>query len=116
MEARLRSLPIKKGDDYFYGMERGGSVYIMTNRHNTVLYTGVTSNLLSRIYEHKNKSFPKSFTSKYNIDKLVYYEHLPTIEEAIEREKQVKKYGKRKKSILINSINPEWNDLYESLE
>ena len=108
--------PCFKPDHYFYEMERGGSVYIMTNQHNTVLYTGVTSNLYSRVYEHKNKLYPKSFTAKYNIIKLVYFEHLPTIEEAITREKQIKKFGRRKKSILINIINPNWDDLHDSLD
>lgn len=108
--------PCFKADHYFYEMGRGGSVYIMTNKHNTVLYTGVTSNLYSRVYEHKNKLYPKSFTAKYNMDKLVYFEHLPTIEEAITREKQIKKFGRRKKSILINKINPNWDDLHDSLD
>lgn len=114
MEGRLRSLLVLITN--LIGMEKGGSIYIMTNQHNTVLYTGVTSNLSSRVYEHKTKLYPKSFTAKYNIDKLVYYEHLPSIVEAIEREKQVKKYGRRKKSILINQLNPGWKDLSESVE
>ncbi|WP_420579908.1 GIY-YIG nuclease family protein [Reichenbachiella sp.] len=97
-------------------MERGGAVYIVTNIHHTVFYVGVTSDLNARIYEHKTKLYPKSFTAKYNIDKLVYFEGFHSIEEAIDREKQIKKYRREKKIWLIESINSEWNDLYESLE
>lgn len=97
-------------------MERGGAAYIMTNRHHTVFYTGVTYNLISRIHEHKTKKYPKSFTAKYNICKLVYFEPFHSIEEAIAREKQIKKYRREKKINLIESINIEWNDLYDDLE
>ena len=67
-----------------------GFVYIMTNKNNTVLYTGVTSDLMDRVLKHKSKKYPDSFSAKYNIDKLVYFEELDTIGEAIKREKQIK--------------------------
>jgi putative endonuclease len=97
-------------------MEKGGAVYIMTNQHYTVFYTGVTSDFFTRIQQHKSKFDPKSFTACYNINKLVYYEGFHSIEEAIDREKQVKKYRREKKIALIESINPEWTDLYDSIE
>ena len=96
-------------------MERGGAVYIMTNAHHTVFYTGVTSNLYARIVEHRDKVFPDSFTSRYNINKLVYYELFHSIEEAILREKQVKKYRREKKLQLIESVNADWRDLFEEV-
>jgi len=97
-------------------MEKGGAVYIITNTHHTVFYTGVTSDLMSRIYEHKTKAYPKSFSAKYNVHKLVYYEGFHSIEEAIAREKQIKKYRREKKFALINSMNSNWEDLYDGLE
>jgi len=72
-------------------MERGGCIYIMNNKVNTTLYIGVTSDLKSRVWEHKNKVYPNSFTSRYNLFKLVYFEIFSNIEEAIGREKQLKK-------------------------
>ena len=87
-------------------------VYIMTNKNNGVLYTGVTSNLFKRVAEHKDKLVP-GFTSAYNVTKLVYYEEHNTMEEAIAREKQIKGGSRQKKIDLINSRNPEWEDLYE---
>ena len=85
--------------------ERGGCVYITTNKLHTVFYTGVTSDITGRIWEHKNKVYPNSFTAKYNCDKLVYYYFYPGIEEAIAAEKAIKG-GKRKNKIqLVNSIN-----------
>lgn len=96
-------------------MERGGYTYLMTNKNNTVLYTGMTSNLRSRIYEHKEKIHPSSFTKRYNINKLVYFETFATIEEAIAREKQIKGGSKQKKIDLINSKNPKWKDLYDDI-
>ena len=92
-------------------MEKDGFVYIMTNKYNTVLYTGVTSDLTNRIFEHKTKYYPKSFTSKYNINKLVYYEDYSDIEEAIAREKQIKGMSRKKKEELINTQNHDWIDL-----
>ena len=89
-------------------------VYIMTNKHNTVLYTGVTNNLKRRIYEHKEKLI-KSFTSRYNITKLVFYEVYEDIEQAILREKKIKGGSRAKKIVLINSMNNKWKDLYEGI-
>ncbi len=97
-------------------MKRGGCVYIMTNNTNRVLYTGVTSELLCRVQEHKTKKYPKSFTSKYNAVKLVYYEVFNSIEEAISREKQIKAGSRAKKVALIGQMNSEWNDLYEEIK
>lgn len=71
-------------------MQRGGYVYIMTNKYNNVLYTGVTSQLRNRVYEHKTNFYSGSFTSRYNVHKLVYYEGFEHIEEAIDREKRIK--------------------------
>jgi putative endonuclease len=89
-------------------------VYIMTNAHNTVLYTGVTNNLARRVYEHKN-GLGSAFTKKYNANKLVYYEAGNSIHSAIAREKQIKGGSRKKKVDLINSLNPEWKDLYEEI-
>ena len=89
-------------------------VYIMTNKRNTVLYTGVTNDLKRRIYEHKEKLID-GFTKKYNIINLVYYEIFSDIENAILREKQIKGGSRQKKIDLINSINKEWRDLYEEI-
>jgi putative endonuclease len=88
---------------------------MITNQNNTVIYTGVTSDLNGRIWEHKTKFFPKSFTAKYNCDKIVWYEVFPTIMEAIEREKQIKAGSRKKKEVLINKLNPLWNDLWEEI-
>ena len=88
--------------------------YIMTNKVNTVLYVGVTSNLVKRVYQHKNK-LADGFTSKYNIDKLVYYEIFEDIKEAIKREKQLKNWHREWKMNLIKQSNPQFNDLYQSL-
>ncbi len=90
-------------------------VYIMTNRLNTVLYTGVTNDLLRRVYEHKEK-LADGFTKKYKISKLVYYEVVEDIESAIKREKQIKGSLRQKKVQLIEGINKEWHDLYEAWE
>ncbi len=87
-------------------------VYIVSNWNNKVIYTGVTNDLFRRIYEHKNKII-KGFTSKYNVNKLVYYEQTTDITSAIAREKEIKKWRREKKNALINSMNPEWNDLSE---
>ncbi len=84
----------------------------MTNKHNTVLYTGVTSDLKKRIYEHKKKMVP-GFTEKYNIDKLVYYETFDNAYGAITREKKIKGSSRQKKINLIRSLNPNWDDLYD---
>ena len=89
-------------------------VYILFNKKNGTLYTGVTSNLKKRMYEHKNKIF-KGFTEKYSVDKLGYYEIFNDIKQAIEREKQIKAGSRMKKIMLIEKINREWNDLSECL-
>ena len=88
--------------------------YIMTNRYNTVLYTGVTNNLARRVAEHK-KNPGKTFVGKYLLNKLVYYELTERIIDAIEREKQIKGGSRQKKIDLINSINPDWKDLYDEV-
>ncbi len=93
-------------------MERGGCVYILTNKNNTTLYTGVTSNLQSRIYEHLNQKYKHSFSAKYNLVKLVYYKFYPTIDEAIAEEKRIKAGNRQNKEKLINLFNPQWEDLY----
>ena len=84
----------------------------MTKKYNRVLYTGVTSNLLRRVTEHKQKTV-EGFTSRYNVTKLVYYEEHNTMEEAIAREKQIKGGSRKKKLYLIKSKNPMWKDLYD---
>ena len=90
-------------------------VYIMCNKANKVLYTGVTSNLYNRVLQHKNGQ-GGLFTLKYKIQKLVYYEVYAYITDAIAREKQIKAGSRRKKFGLINEINPEWKDLFEDLQ
>jgi len=92
-------------------MDKQYYVYILTNKNNTVLYTGVTNDLLRRVYEHKAK-LVKGFTKKYNIDKLVYYEVFDDIYNAISREKQIKAGSRQKKIDLINGMNETWKDLY----
>ena len=89
-------------------------VYILSNKYNNVLYVGITNDLITRVYEHKNK-LVEGFTEKYNVDKLVYYELFNDPINAITREKQLKGYSRKKKVELINSFNPEWKDLYENL-
>jgi len=96
-------------------MQFGGTVYILTNIHNAVLYIGVTSDLFTRIPQHKTKFYEKSFTAKYNCNKLVYYETYARIEDAITREKQLKKWKREWKDKLIAEMNPEWKDLFENL-
>ena|SRR5690554_331471 len=89
-------------------------VYLLTNKNRTVIYTGVSSDLLNRVWQHKNKVYD-GFTKKYNVDILVYYEGPGDPIYAIEREKQIKAGSRQKKIDLINSMNPEWRDLYEDL-
>jgi len=89
-------------------------VYILANSRHTVLYTGVTNNLLRRVSEHKNKT-KSGFTKRYNVDQLVYFECGDDINIAIAREKQIKAGSRQGKIKLINSINPEWKDLYEEI-
>lgn len=89
-------------------------VYILTNSYNTVLYTGVTNDLIRRIDEHKNGTGSK-FTSHYRVHKLVYFESTESVESAIRREKQIKGWSRTKKVSLIESVNPEWKDLSDEL-
>lgn len=95
-------------------MQTESYVYLLANKRNNVLYTGVTNDLIRRVYEHKNK-LVAGFTQKYNVDRLVYYEVCGSIMVAIEREKQIKGWSRKKKQDLINALNPEWGDLYQSL-
>ncbi len=97
-------------------MERGGAVYFVTSKSNSVLYVGVTSDLFVRIQQHQEHFFKGSFSDKYNTEKLVYYELFGTIEEAIAREKEIKKWRREKKDALIISMNPEWRDLWEDIQ
>lgn len=97
-------------------MKRGGYVYILTNKNNTVLYTGVTSRLLERLYEHRVGHHINAFTKRYNCTKLVYYEGYNLIIDAIVREKQIKGGSRAKKISLIESINPQWDDLSHLIE
>lgn len=94
---------------------KGGYVYILTNKHHNVLYVGVTSSIVNRIHQHRNHFYKNSFTSKYNVEKLVYYELHNTIEFAIAREKEIKKWNRSKKDALINSFNPDWEDLWNQI-
>jgi putative endonuclease len=91
--------------------DKKGYVYILFNKRNGTLYTGVTSDLIKRIYEHKTKA-TEGFTAKYGIDKLGYYEVFGDIVSAIEREKQIKGGSRKKKLALIEKMNPKWKDLY----
>lgn len=92
-----------------------GFIYILTNKNNSVLYTGVTSNLKERIEQHRLRKHPDSFSARYNLYKLVYFEVFDTIGEAIVNEKTIKGGSRKKKVDLINSTNPEWKDLSEFL-
>jgi putative endonuclease len=89
-------------------------VYILTTAKNTALYTGVSNDLIRRIYEHKNNTV-EGFTKRYNIHKLVYYEIGEDILATIEREKQIKSWVRKKKVALINAFNPDWHDLYNEI-
>ena len=95
-------------------MKKKGYTYIVTNKNNTVLYVGVTSNLPKRIWEHKNQ-IVEGFSKKYNLHKLVYYEVLDDIETAISREKYLKGKKREYKINLIEEFNKNWNDLYETI-
>jgi putative endonuclease len=96
-------------------MQYGGTVYILTNVHNQVLYIAVTSDLFTRIPEHINKVYPDSLTAMYNCNKLVYYETFGRIEDAIAREKVLKRWNREWKNKLITDFNPEWKDLFATL-
>jgi predicted GIY-YIG superfamily endonuclease len=95
-------------------MARAPCVYIMASKRNGTLYTGVTSNLARRAYEHREGLTPGS-TTRYGCKRLVFYEHYERIDEAIAREKQIKGGSRAKKVALIEAMNPEWRDLYETL-
>jgi putative endonuclease len=95
-------------------MNKQAYVYMLTNNYNTVIYTGVTSNLVKRIYEHKNK-LADGFSKKYNLTKLVYFEVFDDMANAIAREKQIKAGSRKKKNELINGFNKDWKDLYETI-
>ena len=97
-------------------MFKGGYVYILTNRYDAILYTGVTSELRNRIWQHKNNYYPDSFTSKYKCYKLVFYIFFESIEEAIAEEKRIKAGKRQNKIDLINESNPQWKDLYDLID
>jgi putative endonuclease len=89
-------------------------VYMMTNQSNRVLYTGITNDLMRRVYEHQHK-LCKGFTARYNVEKLVFFEATSDVESAIAREKQIKGWLRLKKNALVESMNPEWRDLSRDL-
>ena len=95
-------------------MQKQYWVYLMTNPGNRVIYTGVTSNLIQRVFQHKNKMV-EGFTAKYNVIKLVYFEAFDDVNEAIKREKQLKAGPRKRKPDLILANNPLWEDLYERI-
>ena len=88
-------------------------VYMMTNSHKNLLYTGVTNDLVRRVYEHKHHLGKGSYTDRYNVENLIYYETITDVTAAIEREKQIKGWNRKRKEKLIASRNPNWDDLYE---
>ena len=90
-------------------------VYIMSSTSNYTIYTGVTNNLVRRVYEHRTGADPDGFTTKYAVKKLGYYESTHDVLSAIEREKQIKSWSRKKKNTLIAGINPAWRDLYPEL-
>ena len=90
-------------------------VYILANATNVAIYTGVTNDLARRVYEHKQNLNKDSFTAKYSIHKLVYFESTPSSYAAISREKQIKSWNRNRKNKLVESINPKWEDLYQTI-
>jgi putative endonuclease len=94
---------------------KGGYVYNLTNKNNTVLYTGVTSNLHARVWEHREGIYA-GFTKRYNCTKLVYWEFLNDVKSAIHREKRLKKYTRAQKEKLVTQLNPSWTDLFDAVE
>ena len=90
-------------------------VYILSNKLNTVIYTGVTRDLICRVYEHKHKIDSTSFTAKQDVHKVVYFESTSDVKAAMEREKQIKSWNRKRKNKLVESKNPEWAELYNSL-
>lgn len=101
-------------ENLYFMMERQPAIYIMTNKYHGTLYTGVTSDLIQRVYQHKH-SKTDSFTKKYGCKVLVYYECHGDMYNAITREKQIKGGSRKDKIALVESMNPAWQDLYESL-
>ena len=93
---------------YFY-------IYILANRTNSTIYTGVTNNLFRRLEEHRSHADPNSFTARYNVTKLVYFEQTTDSYTAIQREKQIKSWSRKRKNQLIESVNPKWEDLLPQL-
>ena len=90
-------------------------VYILTNKMNTAIYTGVTRDLVRRVYEHKHHMDSSSYTAKYGVTKLVYFESTSDVNAAIEREKQIKSWNRKRKNKLVESKNPLWVELYDSI-
>ena len=91
-------------------------VYILSNQTNVTIYTGVTNDLKRRVYEHRNNLDPDSFTARYQVHKLVHYEVISDVKSALEREKQIKSWKREKKNQLIETDNPNWDDLYLTIE
>jgi putative endonuclease len=96
-------------------MQKGGVVYILSSPNKASLYTGVTSDLKGRVWEHKDKKYPESHSARYNCVVLVYYQYFDSIEEAITEEKRLKGGNRKQKEELILQMNPSWSDLYDSL-
>ena len=90
-------------------------IYILANKTNVTIYTGVTNDLIRRVYEHRTHADPRSFTARYDVTKLVYFEETPDVRAALEREKQIKSWGRKKKNDLVCSQNPDWIDLFDKL-
>ena len=90
-------------------------VYMLTNKTKKVLYTGVTKDLVRRMYEHRNHLDKDSFTARYNAERLVYFEHTTDVYAAISREKQIKSWNRERKNALVESMNPNWDDLYQHI-
>lgn len=97
-------------------MQKGGFVYILSSPNRTTLYTGVTADLKGRVWEHRNKIDPKSFSAKYNCTVLVYYDQFDSIIAAIDEEKRIKGCSRKKKELLISTMNHEWSDLWNDVE
>jgi putative endonuclease len=97
------------------GMDKQFYVYILSSKRNGTLYAGITSDLVKRVWEHKNKTV-EGFTEKYGVDKLVYYEVHTDVENAIRREKQIKRWNRSWKLRLIEEKNPEWKDLFDGIK
>ena len=89
-------------------------VYILTNRHHTALYVGVTNDLVRRVHEHRSK-IASDFTTRYNVDRLVFFEETSDVQAAIAREKQIKSGSRARKIALVNAFNPDWRDLFDDL-